>query len=512
MNDFLIHSCIKFQAQNRPEAIAFRCMQKEVTYSQLHDITQKIAAKLVDAAKVNKGDRIGILMPRCIENSYAIYSILSAGGVYVPLDPSAPIDRIGYIIDDCQIDTILTVPNQSVLIAQLQERRELNLVIGVESTASNCISWDEVTSGSPFDQELDISVDDLAYILYTSGSTGNPKGIMHTHFSGASFANLCVDTFSLTSFDVIANHAPIFFDISTLAYFAGPRCGATTVILTDMELMFPASVAAFVKSNKVTVWYSVPLALVRMMDANVVSQNDFNTLRIVLYAGEAFAPHMLKKWMDLVPHAQVVNLFGPTETNVCTVYAIPNNPDGINALPIGRPWADTYYKMIYHEQSNEEHVGELYIASPTLMHGYWNQEDRTKAAFVYLNSQDGVNRKYYKTGDLIRQDDDGILHFMGRIDHQVKINGYRVELSEVESVIESIKEVKEVACLVQVIENEQILVAYVVIISDIDVTSIVSHLKTRLPRYAIPREIVLMDKLPRTVRGKINRLELADKK
>lgn len=512
MDRLIIHDRLEYQAETQPQSVAFRCMQHEISFLEFFQIVQKLAAYLTETASVEVGDRVGILMPRCIENAYAIYGILSAGGVYVPIDPSAPIDRINYIISDCQIKTIITVNSQRQLIAQLQEEKNVNLFVGIESDKANCISWEKVRKGLMLKEKVDVTPDDLAYILYTSGSTGQPKGIMHTHASGASFAQLCVDTFDLISEDVLANHAPIFFDISTLAFFAGPRCGAKTVLLSDMELMFPASVASFIRSNAVSVWYSVPLALVRMLDANAVQPNDFPSVRLILYAGEAFAPHQLKKWIDLVPHPTVYNLFGPTETNVCTVHKLALPVDGVTPVPIGKTWSDTHC-LISGDESSSDDIGELWIASPTVMKGYWNQKEKSKNAFVFIESAEGISRKYYKTGDQVKRDKDGILHFTGRIDHQVKINGYRIELSEVETIIDSLEGVSESACWIRLNKDgNQELIATVVYSSKLTEEDIINHAKLRLPRYAIPHEVLKITKLPRTVRGKVNRSQLNHKK
>jgi len=259
---YTLPSLIEQSAKKYPNKLAFKCLKNSITYADLEQQMHQIANLLIDLG-VKKGDRVGILMARSSETAAAMYGIMAAGAVYVPINPSQPVTRIHFLIKDCGIQHLLTNKGQKRNIANVATKESgLKTVIGTEiGLPINTISWKKVAEQPAIRPNISILEQDTAYILYTSGSTGKPKGIMHNHYSGMAYAKLCAEVYSLTENDVLGNHAPIYFDISTLGFFATPLVGATTIIASEAHVKMPASLAKLIEEEKITVWYSVPLAL-----------------------------------------------------------------------------------------------------------------------------------------------------------------------------------------------------------------------------------------------------------
>lgn len=501
----LIHQA----AIQTPEKIAFRSGRESITYADFDIRVNQLAGTLQELG-VEKGDRVGICLNRCLDTVLAIYGIMRAGGVYVPLDPKAPATRNQFSIKDCDIKILISNRTQRNFLPKLfTETTTLKTIIGLENDWDiETIRWDTIfNSPSNFNLNFSLTENDLAYIMYTSGSTGTPKGMTHTHASGLNFARLTNQLYNFQPDDVFGNHAPIHFDISLLGIFAGPLVGATTVIVPDAYTALPASLSQLIEKEQITVWYSVPLALVQMVQNGVLAERNWDAVRYVFFAGEPMPPKYLRVLMEQFPKAIYGNWYGPAETNVCTYYNLPAPPLTDEPLPIGLV-VPTMDMLILDEQGQEVasgETGELLIRSNTTMEGYWQKPALTKKGFY--PAPDGHGH-YYRTGDLIRLDEEGILHFLGRRDHQIKVRGYRVELGSVEAALVSIPEILEAAAFavrdeegINTIEAAVILQAAVVM----DEQEITTVLKTKLPHYFIPERIRILDDFPRTGSGKVQR-------
>ncbi|WP_400073578.1 amino acid adenylation domain-containing protein [Zobellia russellii] len=498
-----------------PQSEAFRYLEETMSYGDLHKKTDQLASYLISLG-IKKGDRIGIYMNRCLETCIAVYGILKAGAVYVPLDPFTPINRTLAIINDCGITCLVTTPTKRRKIDNLlNEQSPIKTIIGdTLKNTTQSISWDEIFSVST-DGFIapNILEQDLAFILYTSGSTGVPKGIMHTHYSALSLAKIAADTYSFNSDDVFGNPAPLHFDPSTFGYFVAPLVGATTVIIPDAHLKMPASLSALIANEKITVWYSVPLMLIQLLNSGTLSKNDFGSLRWVLFAGEVFITKHLRALMNEWPHAKFSNLYGPAELILCTYYHLPEPPKTDDPIPIGNVWGNTEFKILYKNNNDvsSNEPGELAVRSATMMQGYWNNKSLTERSFHKVTIAEGYDHIYYKTGDLVKLNPKGELLFLGRNDRQIKLRGYRVELDEIELTLLKYKDVEEVAVLVLGKEEEvQELAAVIKPSKDscINLTYLMEFCKIELPSYAVPKTIEFMDDFPRTSSGKISRKEI----
>ncbi len=510
----LVH-IIENAAKQKPNKVAFKYLSQVITFLELHKKSSQLALYLINEG-IKKGDRVGIYMNRSLETSIAVYGILKAGGVYVPLDPFSPISRTEFVIKDCGIKHIISIPQQHRKLKKLTEFLNLISVVGITNPLTNCktISWESIFNIDIANYTaINILGDDLAYILYTSGSTGTPKGIMHTHASGLAFTTLVADLYKMEN-AIYGMHAPLHFDPSVQGYFAAPYALATTIIVSDSHTKMPASLADLIEKEKITIWYSVPLALIQLLTSGVLENRNMSSLQWVLFSGEVFPTKHLKALMELWSFAKFSNIYGPTETNQCTYYHLKTPPVTNTTIPIGYVWGNTDFKIIDIEDKevNKGAIGELVIRTATMMKGYWNDPLRTQESFYKDENIIGAPHIYYRTGDQVKEDEKGRLLFLGRKDHQIKIRGYRVELGEIENILTSYPNIKEAVTIVTNLEEtEQKILVSVIMPSQkiaIDIDDLKSFCKQKMPIYAIPDKIEILKDFPRTASGKINRKEI----
>lgn len=509
---------IENSARKFPNKEAFRCNSNVLTYANLDLKTNQLAKHLVDSG-IKKGDRIGIYMNRCIESVIAVYGIMKSGAVFVPLDPLVPLMRTLYVIKDCDIKVIITNNSQKKRIKNIAEQGfSLNMVIGVSTTLSiPNYSWDNIYETSLINyRKVSIIGKDMAYIMYTSGSTGAPKGIIHTHDSGLAYAKLSVALYGVNSHDRVGNHAPLHFDIATFGYFSSPLASATTIIIPDAHTKLPASLAHLVAKEKITIWYSVPLALTQLLLSGTLTTYDFSSMRWVLFGGENFTMKYLKALMQCWPHPIFSNVYGPAEVNQCSYFNFDIHTELGERLPIGKIWGNTDYKILDIDNNEVQNgkPGELVVSSVTMMLGYWNNDDLTKKSMYLEEITPNSEKTYYRTGDLVRKESNGNIIFLGRNDRQVKIRGYRIELDEIEAVLTQHTSVKEAAvCVIENNLEENSLSAAILPFTDrpLELSEIMAYCKSQLPIYAVPNSIDVVKEFPRTSSGKIDLTAMKNK-
>lgn len=516
---FLLTQAVDEAAERTPDKDAIRFSGKGLTYKDLARYSNGMA-RILREQGVRRGDRVGIYMNKGLESAVAIYGIMKAGAAYVPLDPFAPVARISYVIRDCGIRHVITNDMKLDMSGLLDEDVELDCLIGVEAGEERpctTISWDAVyASAAPQPPDVGVVEQDLAYILYTSGSTGMPKGIMHTHRSGLSFAQWAAQEYGLTSEDRLSNHAPLHFDLSTFDFFAGAQAGATVVILPEAFTKFPANMVKLMAEEKITVWYSVPFALIQILQRGKMEAHDLSALRWILFAGEVFPTKHLRNLMLALPDVKFSNLYGPTETNVCTYFhvtAVPEEDD--EPVPIGKPCANVEALIVDADDRpvSDGEVGELLIRGGVVMRGYWGMPDRTEEGFYKRPVFGYLSDTFYRTGDLVQELPDGNLKYLGRKDRQIKTRGYRVELDEIEVALLSHELVEEAAVYPVPDGQGSNLIEAGVTAKDgvpLQEAELVSHISGKLPPYAVPVKIHVLDAFPRTSTGKINRRALQE--
>ena len=514
---FLLPDAIDSAADRCPDRPAVRFSSQALTYGELATRANSLARTLREQG-VGRGDRVGIFMNKDLEAITAVYGIMKAGAAYVPLDPFAPVSRLSYMVQDCGIRHLITKPIKLREVQQILEREtDLECVIGVEEDGLpvHTISWDDVFNVPGNTPPNAGTIEwDLAYILYTSGSTGDPKGIMHTHRSGLTFAEWAVSTYNLQREDRLSNHAPFHFDLSTFDFFAGAVAGATTVIIPEALTKFPVNLSKLIQEEQISVWYSVPFALIQLLLRGAMERFDMRSLRWILFAGEPFPTKHLRALMAKLPHTRFSNLYGPTETNVCTYYHVPPLPEDSNEpIPIGQECANVEALVVDDDDQPLPigEVGELLIRSPLLMRGYWGQPQMTARSLYHRSMFAGYEDAFYRTGDLVELQADGNFKYLGRKDRQIKTRGYRVELDEVEVALLSYAGVEEAAVYpVPDGEGSNLIEAAVTAKpgTTLDMAALIIHVSEQLPPYAVPVQITVMENFPRTSTGKINRREL----
>ena len=514
---FLIPHAVTNSAEVHPDRPAIRCSGESLTYAELEMRSNGMANVLLDLG-LRKGERVGIFMNKSLESAIAIYGIMKAGGAYVPLDPFAPVGRIGFVINDCGIRHVITNEAKREQINQIFTNGTcVEHVIGLapsKDLQANYVPWEDTQSALVTPVDLHLTEQDLAYILYTSGSTGVPKGIMHTHRSGLSFAEWASSTYSLSYNDRVSNHAPLHFDLSTFDFFATAIAGGTTVIIPEALTKFPANLSKLMEDERISVWYSVPFALIQLMERGNIQTRDLSALRWVLFAGEVFPTKHLRQLMSMLPGIRFSNLYGPTETNVCTYYHVDRIPaDSDDTIPIGRPCANIEDLVLDLDDQSVPpgEVGELLIRGGVVMKGYWGQPEKTATGFYKRPSLEHFEDIFYRTGDLVQLDENGNYRYLGRKDRQIKTRGYRVELDEIEAALLAHEGVQEAAAYPVPDQHGSNLIEAAVILREsveLDQSDLVDHLAQRLPAYAIPMRIDILEDFPRTSTGKINRREL----
>jgi amino acid adenylation domain-containing protein len=516
---YLLSQIIDNAAQKFPERPAFRFQGDTASYADLSVWTNQLANVLIDQG-VKRRDRVGIFMNKGLEMPLAVHGIMKAGAAYVPIDPAAPAERLKFIINDCNISLLIADKAKATVLGTIAGQTSLKYLIGTVTGAGlpyRAISWDEIRS-APAHHPLQHPVmeDDLAYIMYTSGSTGQPKGIMHTHRSGLSYAKLSAHTYGLHEGDRLGNHSPLHFDMSTLEFLSGPLQGACTVLIPEEYAKLPASLSKLIEEERLTVWYSVPFALCQLLLRGAMESKSLESLRWVLFGGEPFPPKYLRALMEVLPKARFCNVYGPAEVNQCTYYHITDLPgNDLESVPIGRVWPNCEGLVVDDEDQpvSEGNQGELLIRTPTMMRGYWNRDDLNAKAFFIREPFSNYSEIFYRTGDLVRLNDDGDYVYLGRKDRQIKTRGYRVELDEVEAALSRHQEVEEAAAFALPDAEGTAMVAAAVILkngSTIGPSELIHFLKSLLPAYALPGVIRIYHIFPRTSSGKIDRLKLRE--
>jgi amino acid adenylation domain-containing protein len=495
-----------------PDRPAVEGVDERLSYAELDALANRFARAFREHG-VGTGDRVGVHLPRSGRGVAALLGALRAGAVYVPLDPGSPPARVALIATDCGLRHVVISPallaawtaagvstpvEHFFLAADALQPTVPPISARAPEGAlrpARVHAWSEVAAqdGAALDPPH-AGPDALAYLLYTSGSTGQPKGVMLSHANALAFVEWAADAIALGPSDRVASVAPFHFDLSVFDLWASLARGATIVIVDETTVVSGRRMLDRIHACAISVWYSVPSALVLMLEAGDLAERGADSLRVVFFAGEVFPIKHLQRVMSALPRARFFNLFGPTETNVCTAYELPGPPapDAL-AIPIGHAVCGDVCSVLDIEGRAVApgEIGELFVDGPTVMLGYWDAGRRTPA------------RRPYPTGDLVSERPDGELMYHGRRDHLVKIHGFRVELGEVEAAVQSHPAIRE--AIAMAIDGRLVLAA---VPSDpaLSVLELKRYCTTRLPRYMVPSEVRLAPELPRTSSGKIDRV------
>ena len=526
MNHLLWHR-VGEHARATPDRVAVRDSNRALRYGELWESSGRVAGFL-RARGVARGSRVGILMPKSAECVVAMLGVLRAGATYVPIDPRAPAARQAFVLGNAEVRAIVGAP---LLLAGIGAHwADWMPEVVVLSGSGDRPEWldaldaldvaDLSTLPSPSATAAlgeDAHEGDPAYILYTSGSTGNPKGVVISHRNAITFVEWGIESFHIANVDVLSNHAPFHFDLSVFDIYAALHVGATVALVPDRIAAFPAQLAEWIEREGITVWYSVPSALVRLLKQGRLERFSFARLRTILFAGEVFPVKYLRDVMQRFPQSEFHDLFGPTETNVCTWFRVPRPlPDDMLELPIGHVCANMSSVVLRDDGSpagpGEE--GELLIGGPGVMLGYWGLPEKTSAVRIQNPLHEDYADPCHRTGDRVRVREDGSFLFLGRRDQMIKTRGYRVELGEVEAAMHAHPAVRTAG--VVALPDEEIgsrLFAAIALEegSVLSTDDLVPFLLERLARYAVPETILVWEELPLTSTGKLDRTGLRDR-
>jgi len=518
----LLQQGVTAQAEARPEATALVFKGTRLTYGELEEASNRLARALKEAG-CRRGDRIGLLIPKSLEAIVAMLGALKADAIYVPMDPASPAARQARVLEVSDCRCILAAGpvgqnlRDTLAAATLTQRPMIGWLDENPSSDVDPVFTLRDLSACPATPPACANTDgEVAHILFTSGSTGIPKGVTITHASVAHLIRWASAYFGIAYTDRISQHPPLRFDVSTFDVFGTLWAGAELHLVPPELNLLPHKLAQFIRDARLTQWFSVPSVLNLMANFDVVGQDDFPCLRRVLFAGEPLPTPTLIHWMRRLPHARFTNLYGPTETTiVSSYYTLPRCPaDEREPIPIGRACVGEELLILDAQlqpvASGE--IGDLYIRGVGLSPGYWRDPDKTRAAFLPYPGGGGPRDRIYKTGDLARRGPDGLFYYVGRADTQIKSRGYRIELGEIEAALHSLASLREsavVAIQSEGFEGWLICCAYVPAPgTGVSTKSLRKDLAALVPSYMLPARWMRYEVLPKNENGKIDRPRL----
>ena len=518
----MLQDYVRRAADARPEKPAIVSGADVLTYGELERQSNQLA-RLLRESGCGRGDRVCLFLPKSPATIMSMLGVLKADCAYVPIDAASPAARTALILGAAEPSLILATAATSRLVGELQAQGAIGSV-GIATLdadpipAAECRFARADLDGQPEDAVATHNTpDDPAHLLFTSGSTGVPKGVVITHRNVAAFVEWGVDTFGIAADDRLSGHTPLHFDLSTFDIYGAFCAGAELHPIPPALNAVPHRIAELVRSAELTQWFSVPSAMAYLAANDVVRHGDFPALRRVLFCGEVLPTPVLIHWMERLPHATFTNLYGPTEATIASsYYTVPEIPaDMTDPIPIGIPCTGEELLVLDEEllAVPDGEVGDLYIAGVGLSPGYWRDEEKTAAAFLPDPRADGSTR-VYRTGDLARVGADGLVYFHGRADQQIKSRGYRIELGEIETALATLAFLSEAA--VVAVDSEgfggtEICCAYAASEPDVESGRIAGALRSALPAYMIPTRWLPFDELPKNVNGKIDRRGLKDR-
>jgi amino acid adenylation domain-containing protein len=495
-----LHGGLAAAAAATPDRAALVTASGTLSYRQLHSASTRLAGRLA-AFGAAGGEPIAVVLPKGADQVVAVHAILAAGAAYVPVDPNWPAERIHYVVTHTTARLVVTD-------ARHAER------LDVSDARVVLVDGDDATGGAAAGAELVAPVaghDPLAYVIYTSGSTGLPKGVAVGHHGPL---NTILDVnrrFGIDADDVIFGISSLSFDLSVYDLFGSAAAGAT-LLLPDPEQWTPQAWLESMVRHRATVWNSAPALMQLLVHAAELSGVRLPALRTVLLSGDWIPLELPDQIRRMAPNAKVISLGGATEASIWSIYfPVEQVERSWASIPYGRPLANQSWHVLDTNGRDAPAwvTGELHIGGAGLAKGYWRDEGKTAAAFV---RHPVTSQPLYRTGDLGRYWPDGTIEFLGRADHQVKIQGYRVELGEVEHALSVHEGVRGAAVIAVQTETGRQLAAFVVAADPerpVDGDALREHVAGKLPAYMVPSQVLVLDRLPVTTNGKLDRTALA---
>ncbi|MCM1992626.1 amino acid adenylation domain-containing protein [Oceanirhabdus seepicola] len=496
----MIHNVIKYledSAKRRPNNIAICNENMKLTFQELEIEAKKIATKIIEINRGITNKPIAVFTDKTPASIVAFMGIVLSGNYYVPIDASMPMERILKIVDVLEPSMLISTSRYTKLLDAFQDIPQL---ISDSEFASQI---DEYKIQTIVKRSIDTNP---LYVLFTSGSTGEPKGVVVSHRAVIDYIEWLSEIFDFDENTIFGNQAPFYFDNSILDIYLTLKHGCTLVLIPERYFAFQRELISFMYNYKVNTIFWVPSALNALSRYKLEQNQLLPELDKVMFCGEVMPVKILNSVKRLFPNALYVNMYGPTEiTDVCSYYIVNRDFHEEESLPIGMPCNNTEILVLNeHNQLVEENeVGELCVRGSSLAHGYYGNWEKTEKVFVQNPLNDKYPERIYKTGDLVKYNSLGEIIYIGRKDFQIKHLGHRIELGEIEGASISVKGVKECCCVYSHIDKQIRLICSIE--EQLSEQEIYKSLMKKIPKYMLPGKIRIVDQIPKTANGKIDR-------
>ncbi len=491
--------------RNYPNKIGFSDIENQMTFSDFAITAKKIATSLINGFEWKKP--IVVMMEKNVQQLTVFLGIAYSGNFYVPIDTKMPEERIKLILGILDTELVITDNLSFEKVSAILKNDSIKV-----------LTYGDITSCSVNEEaiykrmENTISISPL-YVLFTSGSTGVPKGVVITHGSVCDYIDWLTETFCFNAETIFANQAPFYFDNSILDIYTTIKVGATMHIIPETYFMFPAKLIDYLNENKINTIFWVPSAISVLANIDSMKEKKPEYIKKVLFCGEVMPNKQLNYWRRKLPNVMYANLYGPTEiTDVCTYYIVDREFQDDEPLPIGKACKNTEV-LILNEKNKESavnEIGELCVRGLCLAKGYYGDMEKTNEAFVQNPLNNKWNDYIYRTGDLVKMNDLNEIIYICRKDFQIKHMGHRIELGEIETATYAFEKVEQCCALYNDKEQKIILVCSVNA-GDITEKEIYKGLQKKLPKYMLPSVIIIKEKLSLNGNGKIDRSLLKQK-
>ena len=483
-----------------PDKTAYADENKEITFSELRAQARAIASELTQRGLFKKP--VAIFLEKGVDVLVSFMGAAYSCNFYSPIDVDMPGSRVNKILEVLEPAVVITTGTLREVFSAYDYKGEFLLL---EEVLLSDVQDDalEAARGQGIDT-------DLLYVLFTSGSTGVPKGVTINHRAVIDYIDWVTETFDITEKDSFGNQAPFYFDNSILDIYSTLKTGATTYIIPKTLFAQPVLLLEYLKEKKINTIFWVPSALIVVAKLKAFKNVDLSdTLRRVLFCGEVMPNKQLNVWRRFLPDVQYANLYGPTEiTDACTYYIVDREFSDEEPLPIGFPMPNTDILVLNEENEpvTGEEPGELCVRGTSLSMGYYKNPEKTKEAFVQNPLNQAVPELIYRTGDVVKYNERGEIIYLSRKDFQIKHMGHRIELGEIETAVSSLPEISLNCCLYD--EKRQKIVLFIE--EELEKAYINEKISHLVPEYMLPNKVVRVEKMPINANGKIDRVKLKE--
>lgn len=493
--EYLEASALRF-----PDKEAYEDKNTVLTFGQVKESAERIGTALTKSLKKRRSP-VAVFLDKSVKGIVSFFGVVYSGNFYCPLDTKMPTERIQIIMDVLKPEVVLT--------DEAHKEQAEGFAGG-----SKILLWEEAKQQESCEEilkeiRLDMTELDPLYVLFTSGSTGVPKGVLLNHRVVTNYMEWLDKTFELDSDAVFGNQAPFYFDVSVHDIYGAIYFGAKMVIIPQSMFSFPVRLIEYMNEKKISTFLWVPSAMTIVANLRTFDAVVPKYLKQIMFAGEVLQRKQLDYWVSYVPDAVYANLYGPTETFVCTAYIRKGDEPEGEPLPIGSPISNSQAVLLKEDGQEAEmgEAGELCMRGSCLALGYYNNPRRTEQAFVQNPLHDLYPDRIYRTGDLVRYDEKGNLVYLSRKDFQIKHMGYRIELGEIETAGSAVEGIRECACLY---DSRRKRIVFVYDGAQMEAKEIKERLAERVPQYMLPGKVVYLERMPHNANGKIDRVKLKE--